>query len=74
MIISELFADTDWAEKIVLNSYENLTQFLENFALIQRVFHSKDRNLVLKAMSYSYNHLESFISTLHLYPVNLRNT
>jgi hemerythrin-like domain-containing protein len=57
-----------------LSSYENLTQFLENFALIQRVFHSKDRNLVLKAMSYSSNHLDSLVGALHSYPVSLRNT
>jgi hypothetical protein len=73
MIIHELFADADYTEKIILNSYENLTQFLENFALIQRVFHSKDRNLVLKAMNYSFNHVDSLVSTLHSYPMSLRN-
>lgn len=73
MIISELFADSDWAEKIVLTSYENLTQFLENFTLVQKVMYGKDRALILKALEYSSNHLDQLVGTLHSFPVGLRS-
>lgn len=73
MIISELFADADWAEKIILTGYENLTQFLENFTLVQRVMNGKDKSLVFKTLEYSSNHLDQLVGTLHSYPVGLRN-
>lgn len=74
LILKELLGEGDWAEKIVLSSYENITHVLENFTLLQRVLQQgKDRSLIGRAFSYSYDHLDGLISGLHSYPVSLAN-
>jgi hypothetical protein len=73
MIVRELFADADWAEKIVISTYESVTHVLENFTLLQRVTQGKDRSLIAKAFGYSYDHLDELISELHSFPVTSSN-
>lgn len=50
-----------------------MTHVLENFTLLQRALQGKDRNLIIKALSYSYDHMDSMTATLHTFPVCLRN-
>lgn len=74
MIIKELFADSDLSERAILNCYETTTQVLENFTLLQRVSQGRDRNLINKAFTFGYDHLDALVSSLHSYPISLKNS